>query len=1097
MALASVEYTGNGTTTTFVVSFDYIDVSNITVTLDDVITTAFTWTDSSNIDFNVAPENGVIINISRDSDITQRLVDYADGSNLTEEDLNNQSKQSIFLQQETRDLIDTINADNSIVVDRVDQNESDIATNTANISTNTTNIATNVTNIATNTSNISTNVDNIEIAKSKSIFSARIAETGGLVKGDVVYISGSTGSNMTASKASNIDFSKIEAIAVAIEAGANNATIEFQNFGLLEGLNTSSYTEGDTIFLGSTLGSMVNVHPSGINAVMEIGIVVRSNVSNGSIFINIEHWTQAKNFDGIARETVINTSTGTLATASFTVVNDQGYRGSMNITGSNYSGQKNALSFYNEGYGKTIFYNNGNQPFSFAAEVGDTHGNAATTIAEIAANGTFSAVKLNIGASTEIEGILDEDDMSSDSATKLATQQSIKAYSDTKVSINSPQVEAPITLKEESSTPSTPSSGYKKIYPKNDGKLYTLDAAGNEVEVGSGGSGGLDSFYTEDFEVTSSTDFTTGNASSPDSSGTGTVNGVIDDEDSSPISKTQSIKFTLDASSENDFMVITDPIVLNAKQGGNYIGATFYYKFPIDDAIRFFILDQDDNELTSSMEYLKAAGNPTRFSTSVFVPSGSTGLRYGFQVVAATGSEVLVFDDMEFSTNPFVYKNLITPRTVVRGAGNSGEVITVNVSPIPFTEVEDDLELWDGYSFTAKENGYYLVTGNVSFTTSAIRFLYSYVDGVQGEILGNDTASSSSIHSFDGVIKLNQNQVFTLISRSSAGTLSNNILDHHIHIQRIPEETEHVITYNSKNAANSMVRLHTGNGHGSTNTAIRRFSTTVTNTGNAITYADSAADGASFTINEDGVYFISYIDSRVAGSTPYGLSLNSTQLTTSIASISTANVLSQVNNPAALEEGQSSWAGILEKGDIIRAHTSGATDGTSSTNFTISKIGVGDLLGVPTPLTCYISYTATSIVASTANTVHTRTLDTIEGDSQFLSLASNQITLEKGKYKYRAWAVYYDGSSSHSKLYLYDVDNTSYIKGGNMVYSSANMLKPEVSGILEITTPTTYEVRQYTQGASSNGLSGSVSSLTNDPDGANFRVVEVEITKIS
>lgn len=40
---------------------------------------------------------------------------------------------------------------------------------------------------------------------------------------------------------------------------------------------------------------------------------------------------------------------------------------------------------------------------------------------------------LNIGSSTQIDGVLDEDGMGSDSNTKLATQQSIKAYVDTKV----------------------------------------------------------------------------------------------------------------------------------------------------------------------------------------------------------------------------------------------------------------------------------------------------------------------------------------------------------------------------------------------------------------------------------------------------------------------------------------------------------------------------------------------------------------------------------------------------------------------------------------------------------------------------------------
>jgi hypothetical protein len=40
-------------------------------------------------------------------------------------------------------------------------------------------------------------------------------------------------------------------------------------------------------------------------------------------------------------------------------------------------------------------------------------------------------------------------------------------------------------------TPTTPGAGLNKIYPKADGKFYTLDPAGTEVQVGAGGSSGI------------------------------------------------------------------------------------------------------------------------------------------------------------------------------------------------------------------------------------------------------------------------------------------------------------------------------------------------------------------------------------------------------------------------------------------------------------------------------------------------------------------------------------------------------------------------------------------------------------------------------
>jgi len=50
--------------------------------------------------------------------------------------------------------------------------------------------------------------------------------------------------------------------------------------------------------------------------------------------------------------------------------------------------------------------------------------------------------------------------------------------------------EGAISYKELASTPSTPSSGYGKLYPKSDNNLYFLDDTGSETNLCSGGGGG-------------------------------------------------------------------------------------------------------------------------------------------------------------------------------------------------------------------------------------------------------------------------------------------------------------------------------------------------------------------------------------------------------------------------------------------------------------------------------------------------------------------------------------------------------------------------------------------------------------------------------
>lgn len=137
----------------------------------------------------------------------------------------------------------------------------------------------------------------------------------------------------------------------------------------------------------------------------------------------------------------------------------------------------------------------------------------------------------------------------------------------------------------------------------------------------------------------------------------------------------------------------------------------------------------------------------------------------------------------------------------------------------------------------------------------------------------------------------------------------------------------------------SMVRLHTANGNGSTNTAFRRFTTVVVNQGTDITYADSATLGASFTINANGVYAISYTD-NFGNANEMGLSLNSAQGTTSITVITAANRLKNATTGGASFGESADWCGYLVAGDVVRAHTaaSPAAGTNDRSNFTIVRV---------------------------------------------------------------------------------------------------------------------------------------------------------------
>lgn len=136
------------------------------------------------------------------------------------------------------------------------------------------------------------------------------------------------------------------------------------------------------------------------------------------------------------------------------------------------------------------------------------------------------------------------------------------------------------------------------------------------------------------------------------------------------------------------------------------------------------------------------------------------------------------------------------------------------------------------------------------------------------------------------------------------------------------------------------VWVHSGNGHGSTNTKIRRFTTTQSSAGTAITYADSAANGASFTINTPGVYAITYADGYTAASQNFGVSLNSSELTTNVVSITAASRLGMTTNSVANLSVALTVIARLTTNDVIRAHDGGSNNftGAAESYFQIRKI---------------------------------------------------------------------------------------------------------------------------------------------------------------
>lgn len=132
-------------------------------------------------------------------------------------------------------------------------------------------------------------------------------------------------------------------------------------------------------------------------------------------------------------------------------------------------------------------------------------------------------------------------------------------------------------------------------------------------------------------------------------------------------------------------------------------------------------------------------------------------------------------------------------------------------------------------------------------------------------------------------------------------------------------------------AGASKLLLQTSNGRGTTNTKIRRFTTVTTNTATAdVTYADSATLGMSITVSVSGLYTMQYEEAYTANSSLYGISRNSSQLSTAFSSITRTDAVARMIGigTASFDGACASYTGYLAAGDVIRAHISTAPAAT-------------------------------------------------------------------------------------------------------------------------------------------------------------------------
>lgn len=112
---------------------------------------------------------------------------------------------------------------------------------------------------------------------------AKVNEAGGITKGQAVYISGATGQTPQVSLCDNTNSAKHGFIGLAAETKTDGQTILIRNRGELVGLVTSSWLDGDVLYL-TTAGNLTKTLPT-TGAIDHVGFVSYAHGSAGKILV--------------------------------------------------------------------------------------------------------------------------------------------------------------------------------------------------------------------------------------------------------------------------------------------------------------------------------------------------------------------------------------------------------------------------------------------------------------------------------------------------------------------------------------------------------------------------------------------------------------------------------------------------------------------------------------------------------------------------------------------------------------------------------------------------------------------------------------------
>ncbi|MEY3400445.1 MAG: hypothetical protein RLZZ86_42 [Cyanobacteriota bacterium] len=133
------------------------------------------------------------------------------------------------------------------------------------------------------------------------------AESFTLTKGTVVYAFGASGQRVSVKRAVNTsDATSAQVLGVVAEPIATGAEGWVMVQGFVRGLDTSTYTQGDALYLSSTAGQFTKTKQYAPNHLVYVGFAVKISASAGEIFVKCQNGYEMDELHNVSAQSPSN-----------------------------------------------------------------------------------------------------------------------------------------------------------------------------------------------------------------------------------------------------------------------------------------------------------------------------------------------------------------------------------------------------------------------------------------------------------------------------------------------------------------------------------------------------------------------------------------------------------------------------------------------------------------------------------------------------------------------------------------------------------------------------------------------------------------------